>query len=34
MEEALSELPGAPVLQSILRQLGGSVDGDASRQSP
>ena len=34
MEEALSELPGAPVLQSILRQLGGPVDDDASRQSP
>jgi len=34
LEEALDELPGGPVLQSILRQLAGSVDGaDAPRQS-
>ena len=34
LEEALAELPAAPVLQSILRQLAGSVEGDASRQTP
>jgi hypothetical protein len=35
LEEALSELPGAAVLQSILHQLGGAVEGDdASRQEP
>jgi hypothetical protein len=33
LEEALSELPGGPVLQSILRQLAGTVEGDASRQN-
>ncbi len=33
LEEAVSELPGAPVLQSILHQLAGSVEQDASRQS-
>jgi hypothetical protein len=33
LEEALAELPGGPVLQSILRQLAGTVDGDASRQT-
>jgi hypothetical protein len=33
LEEAISELPGAPVLQSILRQLAGPAeDGDAPRQ--
>ncbi len=31
MEEAVSELPGAPVLESILRQLAGSSE-DAARQ--
>ena len=34
LEEAISELPAASVLQSILRQLAGSADGDASRQPP
>lgn len=34
LEEAVSELPGSPVLQSILHQLAGSVEEDASRQSP
>jgi hypothetical protein len=33
LEEAVSELPGAPVLQAILHQLAGSVAEDASRQS-
>ncbi len=32
LEGAVSELPGAPVLQSILHQLAGSVESDASRQ--
>jgi hypothetical protein len=31
LEEAVSELPGAPVLHAILRQLAGSVEGDAAR---
>ena len=33
LEEAVSELPGAPVLQSILHQLAGTVEEDASRQA-
>jgi len=33
LEEAVSELPGAPVLQAILHQLAGTVAEDASRQS-
>ena len=33
LEDAVAELPGAPVLQSILHQLAGSVEEDASRQS-
>ena len=33
LEDAVSELPGAPVLQSILHQLAGSVEQDATRQS-
>jgi hypothetical protein len=32
LEDAVGELPGAPVLQSILHQLAGSVEEDASRQ--
>lgn len=33
LEDTVSELPGAPVLQSILHQLAGSVEQDAARQS-
>jgi hypothetical protein len=33
LEEAVSELPGGVVLESILHQLAGAADDDASRQS-
>ena len=33
LEEAVSDLPGAPLLESILRQLAGSASLDATRQA-
>ena len=34
LEEAVSELPGAPLLESILRQLGGAAEGEAPKVAP
>jgi hypothetical protein len=33
LEEAVADLPGTPILEAILRQLGGSPEEDALRRT-